>query len=161
MSTDDSQWSPYHGFSLSLSISLEFNHQHTRKYKKKKTSRANIVIFVHLVGFPALFFPIYSCQKIDVLYANNVQSWIIIYMYILHFFSFFFFSFFLLGMVTYGLCLVSLFSLVCGLSVPSCLCVCLYQCWLSCCWKRITGHFHKGESEKCRRIGTYVYQSCT
>lgn len=40
---------------------------------KKKTSRANIVVFVHLVGFPALisFFKC-SCQNIDVLYANNV-----------------------------------------------------------------------------------------
>lgn len=46
-----------HGGALitdSLSLSLEFNHQHTRKLKKK-TSRANIVVFVHLVGFPALF----------------------------------------------------------------------------------------------------------
>lgn len=76
--------------SLSLYLYLWNSIINTQENIKKKTSRANIVIFVHLVGFPALFFPIYSCQKIDVLYANNVQSWIIIYMYILHFFFFFF-----------------------------------------------------------------------
>lgn len=79
-------------------------------------------------------------------------------MYITHIF---FSLFFLLGMVTYVMCLVSLLSLSVGcLSRVVCVFVCISADYLV-CWKRITGHFHKGESEKCRRIGTYVYQGCT
>lgn len=65
-----------HGGALitdSLSLYLWNSIINTQENKKKKTSRANIVVFVHLVGFPALisFFKC-SCQNIDVLYANNV-----------------------------------------------------------------------------------------
>lgn len=64
-----------HGGALitdSLSLYL-WNSIINTQENKKKTSRANIVVFVHLVGFPALisFFKC-SCQNIDVLYANNV-----------------------------------------------------------------------------------------
>lgn len=65
-----------HGGALitdSLSLYLWNSIINTQENKKNKTSRANIVVFVHLVGFPALisFFKC-SCQNIDVLYANNV-----------------------------------------------------------------------------------------
>lgn len=75
---------------------------------------------------------------------------------------YFFFSFFFAGngYLCYVSCL-SLFSLSVGcLSRVVCVFVCISADYLV-CWKRITGHFHKGESEKCRRIGTYVYQGCT
>lgn len=64
-----------HGGALitdSLSLYL-WNSIINTQENKKRTSRANIVVFVHLVGFPALFsFFKCSCQNIDVLYANNV-----------------------------------------------------------------------------------------
>lgn len=75
-----------------------------------------------------------------------------------YFFSLFFFAG--NGYLCYVSCL-SLFSLSVGcLSRVVCVFVCISADYLV-CWKRITGHFHKGESEKCRRIGTYVYQGCT
>lgn len=48
-----------HGGALitdSLSLYLWNSIINTQENKKKKTSRANIVVFVHLVGFPALSF---------------------------------------------------------------------------------------------------------
>lgn len=67
------RWLTVEPLSRILSLSISGIQSSTHKKIKKKTSRANIVVFVHLVGFPALisFFKC-SCQNIDVLYANNV-----------------------------------------------------------------------------------------